>query len=549
MKFKALCQVFLITLIAMTIAPAHSRAAQLAPDLFKSTLDNGLTVLVKESPGIKAASVQIWVKTGSVYEEADEGGITHLIEHMIFKGTPTRQTGGVARAIEEVGGRINAYTYYEYTVYHATLSARHWDLALEVLTDAVLNSIYDPDELEREKKVVLEEIAMREDRPRVKLFEELMKKSYGTHPYGLPIIGTRESVSSFTREDILRYVGKHYHPENFTVVVTGDVRFSQVEAKARELLGGIAGGGYQHPELPTEPVRRQVEFFTINDDIKQANLAMSFPTAAFKDPDTPVLDVVAGLLGHGETSRLYHILRNEKGLVYQIGASSFTPRNPGLFEVFATLDDEKSAKAIEAALEEIFRLKYIPVGEEELAKVKRNLESEFVFGLEQVEGQARIIGSFEFLADDPREDEYLSQVRAVTREDVMRVANTYFRKERLTAGLIIPADASLALDPETLAGISDRAENLARHGIPSSLVSNSFLPGVFRYHLPNGIRLLVREDPRVETVAFRAVFPGGLKSETEATNGAFAFISELLPKGTTDLSYRELSLKIADMAG
>jgi zinc protease len=524
-------------------------AVELAPQLHKTILDNGLTLLVKETPATRVATVQIWIKAGSVYEETDEGGITHLIEHMIFKGTPARKAGEVAADIEEVGGQINAYTSFEYTVYHATLSARHWGLALDVLADAVLNSTFDAEELEREKKVVLEEISMREDRPQLRMFQELMSKSYQVHPYRLPVIGTRESVSSFSREDIINYVQKHYHPENFTVVIAGDVRFREVETLVKKLLGNTPKGEDLSPDLPREPVREAPEFFKMSGDIKQTHLAMAFPITPFNHPDSPVLDIIAGVLGQGETSRLYHQLRNEQGLVYQISASAFTPRDAGLFEIFATLDSDKVKPAIATALAEIFKLKYLPIDEAELVRVKHNLESDFVFGLERVEGQARIIGSFEFLAGDPREDEYLSRIRSVTREDIMRVATSFFNPEKLITGIIAPEKESVDLNKKIMAEIAEHAENLARNGVPTSLVTNSYLPNVYQYRLPNGIRLVVREDTRVKTVAIRAIFPGGLRSETEATNGAFAFISELLPKGTTDLSYRELAIKVADMAG
>ncbi|MFO7606189.1 MAG: pitrilysin family protein [Desulfurivibrionaceae bacterium] len=526
-----------------------AEAVELAPELYKTTLDNGLTVLVKEVPSIKVATVQIWVKAGSVYEKAEERGITHLIEHMIFKGTPTRGAGGVAAAIEEAGGQINAYTSYEYTVYHATLSAQHWGLALDVLSDAVLNSTFDARELEREKKVVLEEIAMREDRPQFKLFEELMAESYQVHPYRLPVIGTRESVSSFSRDDILDYVRQHYHPENFTVVVVGDVKFGEIENRVQELLGDLPKGGTPPLELPREPAQTETRFFKIADQIRQTHLAMSFPITPFSHPDSPVLDVIAGLLGDGETSRLYDRLRNEEGLVYQIRASAFTPRDAGLFEIFATLDSDKLKPALESALTEIFKLKYIPVDAEALARVKRNLESDFVFGLERVEGQARIIGSFEFQAGDPREDKYLSRVRSVTREDVMRVAAAFFEPGKLTAGYIAPESDAPGLGREDVEKIAEKAESLARDGVPASLVADSFLSDVYQYRLANGIRLVVREDNRVQTVAIRAIFPGGLRGETEATNGAFAYISELLPKGTADLTSRQLAIRIADMAG
>ncbi len=539
--------VLVILLVLFSMTNAHSET--LAPHLHKRTLANGLTLLVREIPGSKAATVQIWVKTGSVFENADEAGITHLIEHMIFKGTPDRGPGEIAGAIEEVGGRVNAYTSYEYTVYHATLSSRHWQRALNVLADAVLHSTFDADELEREKLVVLEEIGMRNDRPNVMLFQQMMASAYTVHPYRLPIIGTIDSVSGFTRADILAYMAKHYHPENFIVVVVGDVRENEVADRVSGLFGDQKSGETPPPRLPREPVQERARFFQLQDDINQTHLAMAFPTCAFSDPDAAVLDVIAGILGGGESARLYHQLRDIKRLVYRIDASSFTPRDPGLMEVTATLDPGRWQEAVTAVLEEFFKLKYLPVEDAELNRVKRNVESDFVFNLERVEGQARVLGSFEFLTGDPREDEYLDRVRSVTREDIIRVARKYFVASRLTAGIMVPTGSNGGFTVEDLEKLTAAAEQAARNAVPSSLVTDAYLPDVHRFRLANGMTLLVREDASVPTVAIRAVFPGGLRAETPATNGAFAFITELLPKGTARLSAREMALRVADMAG
>ncbi len=539
----------LLLLVVTAMIKPDIQAAELAPHLHKTTLDNGLNVIVRETPGSKVATVQIWVKAGSVFEDENEGGITHLIEHMIFKGTPSRGPGRVAGEIEEAGGRINAYTSYENTVYHATLSARHWDKALEVLTDAVRHSIFDPEELAREQKVVLEEIGMRRDRPSTRLFQELMETAYTVHPYRLPIIGTEESVSGFTRDDILAYMEKHYHPKNFTVVVVGDVRVTPVLNKVAALLGDLSPSPFVQASLPQEPVQEEPRFFSLEEDINQTNMALALPTSRFDNPDTPVLDVISSLLGHGETSRLYHVLRNKKRLVYKIDASSFTPKDPGLLEVTAILEAENALPALEAALEEIFKLKFVMVSEEELEKVKRNLESDFVFNMERVEGLARVLGSFDFLTGDPRENDYLDQIRAVTRENVLKVASIYFTPKAVTAGFLAPVGSNIALDDDGLAALIARAEEAARQGIPPSLVGNAYLTDLHRFTLDNGIKLLVREDHEIPTVGIQVVFPGGLRSESLATNGAFAFISQLLPTGTVSMDARQLSLQVANMAG
>ena len=531
------------------MTPTYVEALEIAPHLHKNKLDNGLTVLVKETPGTKVATVQIWVKAGSIYEEKHEAGITHLIEHMIFKGTPTRAPGEVAGGIEAMGGQINAYTSYEYTVYHATLSSRHWAEAMEVLTDAVLHSNFDGGELEREKKVVLEEIRMRKDRANIALFQELMAQAYTTHPYRLPISGTAESVSGISRDDILRYMKGHYHPDNFTVVVVGDVRVQQVMDTVNSLMGGLPRSDAQPPTIPREPAQKATRLFALSEDVNQTQLALAFPGSAFKGEDTAILDVMTSILASGETSRLYTRLRNDTGLVYRIDGSAFTPRDPGLLEFTATLEADKVAPALEETLTEIFRLKHAKVSDEELDRAKRNLESDFIFNLERAEGQARALGSFEFLTGDPREDRYLERVRAVSKEDIQRVAAFYLRGEHLTVGTIAPLGTVLELNQAQLAQIIAKAEAAAKLGRPASQVSDAFLTGVHRFELKNGIRLLVRENHEVPTVSIRAVLPGGLRSETETTNGAFAFISELLPKGTQRLSAEELARVVANMAG
>ncbi len=524
-------------------------ATELAPHLHKDTLDNGLTVMVKEMPGTKVATVQIWVKAGSVYEDESEAGITHLIEHMIFKGTPTYGPGQLAEEIEGLGGRINAYTSFENTVYHATLSARHWQQALEVLADSVQHSLFDATELEREKKVVLEEIGMRNDRPGTMLFQSLMENSYQVHPYRLPIIGTVESVSGFSRDDILQYMAKHYHPENMMVLVVGDVRYAEVRNTVNKVMGSLAKGEYVQPPLPVEPKKQEPAFFSLAADVGQGHLALSFPGTAFVDTDTAVLDVIAAILGQGETSRLFHELRDKRQLVYGVNCASFTPRYPGLVEVTAVLAAENMEAAMEAALAEVFHLKYLPVSDDELNRVKRNLEGDFVFNLERAEGQARTLGSFEFLTGDPTNTLYLDQIRSVTKEDILAVANKYFRTDVVTGGFLAPHSAELAMDQESFKKIIVRADERARQGVPASYVADAYLSNVHSFTLKNGLTLLVREDANVETVAIRAVFPGGLRSETEMTNGAFAFIAELFPKTTEKISARELAVQVADMAG
>ena len=539
----------LTILLVAIMSTSAVTAEEMAPHLHKATLDNGLTVLVKEMPGTRVATVQIWVRAGSVYENAEEAGITHFIEHMIFKGTETRGPGELAGAIEGVGGQVNAYTSYEYTVYHATLSAVHWDMALEVLAEAVMHSVFDPVELEREIKVVLEEVSMRFDRPNIMLFHELMATAYTRHPYRLPVIGNEESINNFSRDKILNYIRKHYYPENLTVVVAGDVKGNEVTARVNDIMGRMARGESETPALPVEPLQEEARFFTLKADIMQPQLAIAIPISKFDSPDTPVLDVLAQIVGHGETSRLYRSLRDEKQLVYGINASAFTPTDPGMFEISAVLDGNNMLPAFEAVLSELFKLKHFSVTDEELTRAKRSLESDFVFNLERVEGQARVLGSFEMMTGDPREDAYLEKIRAVTHEDIKKAAQKYFTGKTINVGFLMPNGSPFEPDREAVEASIARAREAAIHSESEAMLPDSYLSRVHRFRLENGITLLVREDDTVPTVGIRAVFPGGLREETPVTNGAFSYISELLTKGTQSMTAKELAEAVADMAG
>ncbi len=314
-------------------------------------------------------------------------------------------------------------------------------------------------------------------------------------------------------------------------------------------MGSIARGETEPSSLPVEPVQEKARFFTLKADIMQPQMAIAIPISKFDSPDSPVLDVLAQIAGHGETSRLYRSLRDEKQLVYGINASAFTPADPGMFEITAVLDGNNMLPAFEATLAELFKLKYFSVTDEEIKRAKRGLESDFVFNLERVEGQARVLGSFEMMTGDPREDEYLEQIRAVSHEDIKKVAQKYFSEKTINVGFLMPTDSTFEPDLEEIEAAIVRAREAAIHSDSEAMLPNSYLSRVHRFRLENGMTLLVREDDTVATVGIRAIFPGGLRDETPLTNGAFSYISDLLSRGTRSMTAKEFAEAVADMAG
>ncbi len=367
---------------------------ELAPGLYKTTLENGLTVIVEENHRAPVVAVQVWVKAGSVYEKDSEAGITHLIEHMIFKGTKRFKPGEIAATIESFGGSINAFTSYDYTCYHVTGPSEILDTALDVLSDAVFHSVFDPVELAREKQVVLEEMRMRRDKPSLALAEAVMSKAYLKFPYRRPIIGYEKTVKSFTREDILRYMARRYRPVHMAVVIVGDVDAETALSKAASFFGKEPSKPPEKVNFPEEPPKEKPVLVTVDREVQEGYFHLALPGPNLLSPDAPVVDVIASFLGQGDSSRLYRKLLREKNIVHSVYAYTFTPMGPGLFEIAGTTSPENLKEALKEALVELFRLKYELVLPEELNKAKTMVAASFIYSRETMQGEARKLGSF-----------------------------------------------------------------------------------------------------------------------------------------------------------
>lgn len=509
-------------------------------------LNNGLTVVIQENHSMPIAAIQVWVKAGSTYEIDSEAGITHFIEHMIFKGTEKYRPGEVARKIESLGGEINAFTSFDYTVYQLVIESNFLESGADILSDAVLRPSFDSSEIEREKKVILEEIRMRKDKPGVRLLEEVMAEAYTGSPYKRPVIGYVETISKLTRDSLLTFVKKYYVPSNVAVVIVGDVKTSACLALIERKFSQIQGVESQtipFLEAESDHIRTRI----INDDIEQLRMAVCFPIPGFSHPDTPALDVLACIMGGGESSRLYQKMRAEKTLAHDISASAFTPRGSGLFTVEVILSPEQSHETLVTALKEFHRLKYENVRPDELARAKLNIESEFIYSLEKVEGQARKIGYFEIMAGDFREQSnYLRKVSGVTAQDIREVAKRYFQSRQMIVGLICPSKAGIDLSQAKIASLSQAAEEETESSFRKE---QQPVNAVIKHELPNGITLLIKEAPSLPIVSVNAVFLGGLRAEIKETNGTFNAIAMLWKKGTKNKTAGEIASEIEGMAG
>jgi zinc protease len=542
MSHKLLWKLTMAVLVEGSLAFAGSG------EIAVKTLPNGLTVAVQEDHTAPVVAIQYWVRAGSRTEMEEEAGITHFIEHMIFKGTPSMGPGELARVIESSGGTINAYTSLDQTVYHVTIASRFAKVGLEVLTDSIQNVLFDPQEMEQEKKVILEEMRMDEDRPQSRLSKALWAEVFKVHPYGRPIIGRPETISRFTREDLLAYMKRLYKPRNMFLVVVGDVEPGKVFQWAEELWRDRPDEGDVEFAILREPPQEGLRKVILRQRASEAHMGIAFPVPDARHPDSPALDVLSSILADGESSRLEREVRVQRGLVYSISARSLSLMDPGIFVVQGSLDPTKLREALPAILKELYKLTYEKVSQAELQRAKLQVEASLMWAKEKVQGKARLLGeSLCVMGDSRYEKVYMEQIRKLTQEDIMRVAREYFQPSRLTVGILLPEEQDEKMGPEELEVLAKKAEEKEEVGpLPSKGVHG---PVVQKEVLSNGLVLLVKESHDVPTVSIRAAFLGGSRFESRETSGLSKAVAQLLTRGTNSRSASQLAEEVETLAG
>src|ERR1043165_8435358 len=300
-------------------------------------LPNGLTVLLKKDSAAPVASVQVWVKTGSVHEGEHLGaGLSHYLEHMLFKGTERRAGREISATVQAHGGYINAYTTFDRTVYYIDLPSEHTPVAIELLADAVLHSTMPAEEVAKEKDVILREIAMTKDDPDNRLWDTLFSTAFREHPYRQPIIGHRDVFSAVTPEDLGGYYRARYVPNNLVVVIVGDIDLAATRAAVEQHFGNAPRVRLAPVRVPEEPLQLAPRTEHRFEDIELTRAVLTWPIPGLTHDHAPVLDLLATVLGHGDSSVLWDEIRERAGLVHTIDASSWNPGSSGLFCVVFT---------------------------------------------------------------------------------------------------------------------------------------------------------------------------------------------------------------------
>ncbi|MCG3199883.1 MAG: putative zinc protease [bacterium] len=405
----------------------------------RETLPCGATLLLKENHSVPLAAVDLWVAAGAALEREDEGGISHFLEHLFFKGTPTRPVGVMDRQVKALGGYNNAATSYDFTHYYVVLPSEHVNLALEILTDALLNMSLPTEEIERERHVILEEIARKDDSPLGKLYDEFLKLAFAGTPYERPILGTPESLAGIDRDRFVDYRNRFYGPGNLHVAVAGDIHPKSVSDRLAELLGDLSPSEPSRPESLDGAEELKRAEFEIAKDVQQTYLCLGVRTpAVLGTPEEIGLDLIAALLGEGRSSRLVYRLMEREGLCSSVSAFAWTLDRIGLFGVEACYQGEDEHEVLSILEEEFQRVRTEAIPDEEIEKAKTQLLTGHALGLEKNSSMAGVLGRNSMTDRLEEVVAYEERVRSLSGEEAQEIVNRLCPPDGFVTGYVRP---------------------------------------------------------------------------------------------------------------
>ncbi len=524
----------------MTVSPLYAIDAA---SVLRTVLPNGLRVLIKSDFSAPVVAIVTFVSAGYFDETDDIVGIAHVLEHMYFKGTPTRGVGEIAKQTKAVGGYLNAATIYDHTSYYTVLPASGFRQGLEVQADAYANSLIDSTELARELEVIIQEAKRKADNPPAVATETLYELLHDKHRIRRWRIGREPGLRALTRDALLRFYRNFYHPGNTVLSIVGAVDTDDAMQEVGRLYGGLHGGTPMRSPGPTEEGTGGFRYRDMTGDIGQTQLAFGWRTPGTLHIDTPALDLLAMVLGAGRASRLYRAVRERK-LASGVSAYDYTPTELGVFVVHAETPPATTPDAARATWDQVRRAREEGVGDHELTRAKRLFESRWVRRLEDMEGQANYLAEWEALGDWRLGDWYVERLLTTTGEQLLDAATRYLTPEQ--AGVIVyrpNGSEPVAADGGAMLSLLERArpEALAtsapyEHGPPSPNVPAVQLEreeaGVRVYRAASGLPILVRLKPGAPLVHVGIFALGGATEETDASGGLTTLMVRTAQKGT-----------------
>lgn len=525
----------------------------------KVVLKNGLTVLIREQQAVPLTSITTYVKAGYFDEDDRISGISHVIEHMFFKGTSKRPVGAIARETQALGGYLNAHTYYDRTVYETEVPAENMNKALEIQADALWNSTYDAGELKKEIEVVLQENNRKLDNPPAVASEKLYATAFDQHRMRRWRIGTPEGLRALTRDDIVAYVKQYYRPSNIILSIAGQLDIEQTIAEVVRLYGNAPDGDkpLERDHGPAEPEQTAFRYQWQRGPIEQDHVALGFHAPGVLSNDARALEVLAAVLGEGRSSVLTQYVRDEKGLITSGSADYSGFDDLGYFEI--DMETSQPLEAQTAALAELEAIKKGSLTKEQVARARALIAQNRYHSLETVDGLAFDLAYYEALGDWKKSQQYLPAIQKVSVDDVVRVAKKYLTTENLSAFEYLPekmdrklgfnaSDYRMAvLDNVTAAIVPRNVQELpvvagiqaADDGVIQDMVKPITKRSILR-----GPDVYVVEDHRLPIVSFGLFYPGGRLMESDKNAGITELMLRSAIRGTKRFNSDDIARRL-----
>jgi zinc protease len=514
----------------MSLSKTNTEIPALPSGVTLTTLENGLVIIVREDHSAPVVSAQAWAMAGSIHEGKWLGaGLSHVLEHMLFKGTTTRPGSRIDQEVQEAGGYMNAYTSFDRTVYHIDVPNTGATTAIDILCDIMQHASLPPEELAKELDVIRREMDMGQDDPGRRSGRRLFETAYTRSPYRFTIIGYPDIFNELKPDDIRNYYHEKYAPNNVFYVVAGDVKRDEVVAQIKTAYAQTKSRALPPNYLPPEPKQTAPREIIEEAPIELGHLHFAWHIPELRHADVPALDVLAVLLGSGRSSRLYQQVRERQGVVHHADAWTYNPGSTGLFGMSAMVDADKFTAARDAMLNEIEKIKSLSVSAHEVQKAVKQFISATLATRKTMEGQAGDLGGSWLAANNLTFSErYLAAIKRVSHADVQRIAREYLTAENRTLYALLP--------------------NGTTPKISTAIEKNIDSP-IQKFELPNGLRLLVKENHRLPFVEFRTAFQGGVLAETAENNGITQLLAKMLLKGTKTRDAEKIATEIESVGG
>lgn len=411
-------------------------------EIKEEVLKNGLKVIVIEDSSSAVATFQVWYKVGGIDEPEGKSGISHLLEHLMFRGSKNYPGNVFSKIIQSHGGVDNAFTTKDYTMYFQKLAPSKLNISIDLESDRMANLLLNREDFETEKKIVLEERRQRyEDSPENLIFEEVISNAYKAHPYRRPVIGWAEDIQLITFEDIKQHYEKFYCPNNAFIIVAGDIKKEDIIAKVRDKFENIPPCKiHERKKLPKEPKQNGERRIILKRQTHLPLIVMAYKVPAFPNKESLSLEILSTILGEGKSSRLYRKLVTEKALSVDVSTSNSPLSRDGfLFFIATTVKDKKNIQEVEKIIrEEIERIHSELIDSHEIEKAKNQVEASFLFSQDSVFGHSLILGKFEIIQNWKMIDIYKNSIMEISAKDIQTVTKKYLNSENLTVGVLIP---------------------------------------------------------------------------------------------------------------